>query len=146
MNKKLIFVIGGAAALYFLFWRKKRAAQTMPSMPVSPDQELAPTFVQTSKKLPVSRSSRKRKIAPASELMTVANEMRMDDMQVEPGVQIDKAAPIVLSRKDARQEARSVKQQIRSSGGSGKQARQAARTVRKEARQARRMGEISVLF
>lgn len=149
MNKKLIFVLGGAAALYFLFLRKKGSAQSIPQMPVTPDQALAPAFVQTANKIPASlrRLSAKRQIRPASELMTVANEVRMDDMQVDPGsMQMDAAAPIVLSRKDARQTARSIKQEVKASGGTGKQARQAARSVRRDARQVRRMGDISVLF
>ena len=151
MNKKLIFVIGGAAALYFLFIRKKGSAQSIPQMPVTPDQALAPAFVQTANRIPASKRkvTAKRKIKPASELMSVANEMKMDaDMSIKPVtiMQMDAAAPILLSRKDARVEARSVKQAIKSSGGSGKQARQAARVVRKDARQARKMGDISVLF
>ncbi len=145
MKKNLIYILGGAAALYFIYMRSKKQPTSSQEAPVTPDQALAPAFVPKKR-----TTSTKRRIKPVSELMTVANEVRMDTDMPEAStsmmMQPDQAAPIILTRKAARQEARSVKQEVRSSGGSAKQARQAARSVRKEARQARRMGELSVLF
>lgn len=152
MKKNIVYILGGAAAIYFLFMRSKKTNLTSSAMPVTPDQELAPAFVQTSSKTPyISNRSRTRKkaISPISDMMSVANEMRMDsDMAVDPGspMQPDSAAPIVLSRRDARSQARTVKADVRAAGGSGREARQAARSVRRDARAVRRMGEISVLF
>lgn len=152
-KKNLIYIIGGAAVIGYFIWMKKKSKVEIPSssVPVTPDQELAPSFVnQTSAVIKkVARKVRSRKSALQSQAPMIDSESGMlapssplaEVMQDMPIVK-----PTILTAKAARQSARSVKQEVRASGGSAKQARQAARSVRKEARQTRRLGDLPVTF
>ena len=161
-KKNLIYIIGGAALVGYFIWMKKKSSSEIPSaaLPSTPDQELAPSFVnQTTEviknvaKKVRSRKAALKKAAPmideetgmlspgsaSSEVMAPSSPLAevMQDMGIKKPI---------FSAKAARQSARSVKQEVKASGGSAKQARQAARSVRKEARQARKLGELPVTF
>ncbi len=142
-NKKLIWIIGGAAVVgYFIYMKRKKGQQdisiknaTLPisqsMLPSTPDQELAPSFVNDTtetiqdkakglfSKLRSRRAMRERGESP----MIVQSE----------GIQRPTS---LLTKKQARQTARETMKEVRASGGTRKQARQAARSVRKN-----RMGE-----
>lgn len=174
-KKNLIYIIGGAAIIGFFLYKKKKSAASQDLTSLAPDQELAPSFVNTApsnisvaKKVRAARPkiavSRKRKASPAMldevndfSSSAPASAMRevMQDVQDSSilsangqGIAPVESLPLIapLSAKAARQSARATKQEVRASGGTAKQARQAARSVRKEARQARRMGDLPLTF
>lgn len=177
-KKNLIYIIGGAAVVgYFLWMKKKQSSASIPqaALPVTPDQELAPSFVnqpteaikQTIQKVAKKVRSRKaalkrnapQQIDEQSGLMSPTSaleaspisQMMQDITPSGPLSDIRQDLSVLpisqpLSAKTARQSARSTKQEVRASGGSAKQARQAARAVKKEARKARKVGELPVTF
>jgi hypothetical protein len=144
-KKNLIWIIGGAAVVgYFLFIKRKKSIEIPQEIPqaVTPDQALAPSFVNTSARPARSRRAKRNMTLPAM----------MQPTSIEPTSAMQEVAqdltmkPVVLTARDARSSARNVRQEVRASGGSAKQARQAARTIRRDARQVRRLGDLPVTF
>ena len=158
-KKNLIYILGGAAVIGYFIWMKKKQASEMPmEETVTPDQALAPSFVnQTTDVIKkVARTARDIKsrlkkggaqqIQDSGFMQTTSSEPMFAETSPLSNVVQDMAPAQPLSAKQARQSAKSVKSEVRASGGTAKQARQAARVVRKEARQIRKVGELSVTF
>lgn len=146
-KKNLIWIIGGAAVVgYLIYMKKKKSTQqeipmNVPMLPVTPDQELAPAFVNDTTETIQDKAqglfsklrSRRAQKARGEDSMLVKSR----------GIDMPKSlTQSLLTKKQARQTARSTKKEVRAAGGSRKEARQAARSIRKN----RSVGELSVTF
>lgn len=168
-KKNLIYIIGGAAVVGYFLWIKKKNAAMLPveAQSVTPDQALAPAFVnettdvikkisRTAKAIKSRLKKRGSNAVDESEMMTAitpSNESILQpSSESSEGILLPQSplAEIMQDMSPASKKsiltARQAKQNVRASGGSAKQARQAAKAVRKEARAGRKMGELSVTF
>ena len=143
-KKNLIYIIGGAAVVGYFIWMKRKK-QTDQVKITTPDQQIAPAFVNDATntiKAVAKRIARKRKVkSPIDSQQSASQQISETVIQNSDGgiTTVKEITP--LSKKGARVEARSVKKEIKASGGTAKQARQAARSVIKN-----RMGELPVFF
>jgi hypothetical protein len=151
-KKNLIWIIGGAAVVgYFLFMRRKKSIEIPQEIPQAstPDQQLAPAFVNRSV-IPTALRSRRAKRNLTAPILSESNVLM--PASIEPASAMQEVAqdmmmkPVVLTAREARSSARDIRQDIRAGGGTRKEARQAARTVRRDARQTRRLGDLPVTF
>lgn len=168
-KKNLIYIIGGAAVVGYFLWIKKKNAAMLPveAQSVTPDQALAPAFVnettdvikkisRTAKAIKSRLKKRGSNAVDESGMMTAitpSNEgILQPSIESSEGILLPQSplAEIMQDMSPASKKsiltARQAKQNVRASGGSAKQARQAAKAVRKEARAGRKMGELSVTF
>jgi len=150
-KKNLIYIVGGAAILGYFIYMKKKKSSELPSATETPDQALAPAFVNettdvikkvanTAKAIKSRLKRRGSKNVDESAMMTTSEQI------ISPSSPLSEIMFDMSPVKKSILSAKQAKQNVRASGGTAKQARQAARSVRKEARAARKMGELSVTF
>lgn len=166
-NKNLIYIIGGAAVVGYYIWMKnKKSSDIQQEVEITtPDQQIAPAFVNeatdiikaATKRLASKRSKSNRKKSnnamdpmsmtendnipvPIEVVESTVNNSDGGTFTVKEAILQNSGLPLI------KKSSKTVKQEIKASGGSAKQARQAAKTYRKEARKAKKVGELPVFF